>query len=278
MRVIVNRVWRWHMGSGIVETPNNFGRVGDPPSNPELLDYLASKFIEGGMSIKALHKQILLSRTYQLSTATDEATAAKDSDNRLYSHANRRRLEAEGIWDSLLSASGKLDLSKIGGPSEEYGDQMVRRGVYGSISRVFPNNFETTFDLPTPTLSAEKRYATNVPLQRLFFLNSLFVQRQADGLAQRVRDAGSEEAQVHKAFAIVFQRQPTAAEIEASLGFLHQPLAEAPRTSMGNSMAAKPETPENSSAAVSAPEASSDARLKWLCWALLSSNEFLFVN
>ncbi len=275
MRVIVNRVWRWHMGSGIVDTPNNFGRVGDPPSNPELLDYLAAQFVDGGMSIKALHKQILLSRTYQLSTATEEATAAKDSDNRLYSHANRRRLEAEGIWDSLLTASGKLDLSKVGGPSEEYGDQMTRRGVYGSISRVFPNNFETTFDLPTPTFSAEKRYATNVPLQRLFFLNSPFVERQAEGLEQRVRDAGNDEAQIRKAFGIVFQRQPTSAELQASLEFFHQPVAETPQASMGNSLAAKPETP---SVEVATPAAASSSPLKWLCWALLSSNEFLFVN
>jgi hypothetical protein len=275
MRVIVNRVWRWHMGSGIVDTPNNFGRVGDPPSNPELLDYLASQFVDGGMSIKALHKEILLSKTYQLSTAADEATAAKDSDNRLYSHANRRRLEAEGIWDSLLTASGKLDLSKVGGPSEDYGDQMIRRGVYGSISRVFPNNFETTFDLPTPTFSAEKRYATNVPLQRLFFLNSPFVERQADGLAQRVRDAGNEEAQVRKAFAIVFQRDPTAAELQTSIEFLHQPVAETPQTPMSNSIAAKPQTPSVESATPAAP---SGSPLKWLCWALLSSNEFLFVN
>jgi hypothetical protein len=275
MRVIVNRVWRWHMGSGIVDTPNNFGRVGDPPSNPELLDYLASQFVDGGMSIKALHKQILLSKTYQLSTTADETTAAKDSGNRLYSHANRRRLEAEGIWDSLLTASGKLDLAKVGGPSEDYSDQMTRRGVYGSISRVFPNNFETTFDLPTPTFSAEKRYATNVPLQRLFFLNSPFVERQAEGLAQRVRDAGSDEAQIRKAFAIVFQRQPTAAEIQASLGFLHQPVAEAPQTPLTNSMAAKPETPSLEAAAPVTPSASP---LKWFCWALLSSNEFLFLN
>jgi len=275
MRVIVNRVWRWHMGSGIVDTPSNFGRVGDPPSNPELLDYLASQFVDSGMSIKALHKQILLSKTYQLSTPADEAASAKDSDNRLYSHANRRRLEAEGIWDSLLTASGKLDLSKVGGPSEEYGDQMIRRGVYGSISRVFPNNFETTFDLPTPTFSAEKRYATNVPLQRLFFLNSPFVERQADGLAHRVRDAGNDEAQVSKAFAIAFQREPTAAELKASLEFLHQPVAEAPQTSAANAIAAKPETPSVTIVPSAAPP--SDP-LKWLCWALLSSNEFLFVN
>lgn len=275
MRVIVNRVWRWHMGSGIVETPNNFGRVGDPPSNPELLDYLASEFVAGGMSIKKLHKQILLSRTYQLSTAVDETTATKDSDNRLYSHANRRRLEAEGIWDSLLSASGKLDLSKVGGPSEEYGDKMVRRGVYGSISRVFPNNFETTFDLPTPTLSAEKRYATNVPLQRLFFLNSPFVEQQAEGLARRASGAGNEEAQVRKAYAIVFQRPPTAVELQASLDFLHQPVSDTAQTLVSNAFAAKPEVPATSSASSQAP---SDSALKWLCWALLSSNEFLFVN
>ncbi len=278
MRVIVNRVWRWHMGSGIVDTPNNFGKVGDPPSNPELLDYLAAKFVAGGMSIKALHKEILLSRTYQLSTAIDDAVAAKDSDNRLYSHANRRRLEAEGIWDSLLTASGKLDLSKVGGPSEEYGEQMVRRGVYGSISRVFPNNFITTFDLPTPTLSAEKRYTTNVPLQRLFFLNSPFVEQQADGLARRVSDAGNDEARVRKAFAIVFQRQPTAAEMQASIEFLHQPVSEAPQPPMGKSVAAKPESPLNPSPANATPAASADAGLKWFCWALLSSNEFLFIN
>lgn len=278
MRVIVNRVWRWHMGSGIVDTPNNFGRVGDPPSNPELLDYLAAQFVDGGMSIKALHKQILLSRTYQLSTATDQTTAAKDSDNRLYSHANRKRLEAEGIWDSLLTASGKLDLSKVGGPSEEYGDHMVRRGVYGSISRVFPNNFETTFDLPTPTFSAEKRYATNVPLQRLFFLNSPFVEQQADGVARRVVDAGSDEAQVRKAFAIVFQREPTSEEMQASLDFLHHPVAETPRASASNSIAAKPETPGNSAAEMAAPAAPVGSPMKWLCWALLSSNEFLFLN
>jgi hypothetical protein len=262
------------MGSGIVDTPNNFGRVGDPPSNPELLDYLATQFVDGGMSIKALHKQILLSKTYQLSTAADEAAVAKDSDNRLYSHANRRRLEAEGIWDSLLTASGKLDLSKIGGPSEEYSDQMARRGVYAYISRVFPNSFETTFDLPTPTFSAEKRYATNVPLQRLFFLNSSVVERQAEALAKRVSDAGNEEAQIRKAFAIVFQRQPTAAELQAGIEFLHQPVADATPVSNSSSFAAKPDASEMAAVPAAAPA----SPIKWLCWALLSSNEFLFIN
>lgn len=153
---------------------------------------------------------------------------------------------------------------------------MVRRGVYGSISRVFPNNFETTFDLPTPTLSAEKRYATNVPLQRLFFLNSPFVERQAESLARRVSDAGNEEAQVRKAYAIVFQRQPTAVELQASLDFLHQPVSEkAAETPVKSAFAAKPDSSGNSSASPPVPP---EAQLKWLCWALLSSNEFLFVN
>ena len=108
-RVIVNRIWRWNMGTGLVETPSNFGLMGERPSNPELLDYLASKFQAEGMSFKKLHKEILLSKTYQLSTVSTDITDEKDPENRLYSHANRRRLESEGIWDALLSASDKLD-------------------------------------------------------------------------------------------------------------------------------------------------------------------------
>ena len=117
------------MGTGIVDTPNNFGKLGDKPTNPELLDYLTSKFVADGMSIKKLIKEIVMSRTYQLSTVSTDATDAKDPDNRLYWRANRRRLEAEDIWDSLLSASGKLDMAKIGGPSEELADNMIRRGM-----------------------------------------------------------------------------------------------------------------------------------------------------
>jgi Protein of unknown function (DUF1549)/Protein of unknown function (DUF1553)/Planctomycete cytochrome C len=286
MRVIVNRVWRWHMGAGISETPNNFGKLGDKPSNPELLDYLASKFVADGMSIKKLHKEILLSRTYQLSTVSTDATDEKDPENRLYSHASRRRLESEDIWDSLLTASGNLDLNKVGGPSEELADNMNRRGLYESISRVFPNTIQTTFDFPNATLSAERRYATNVPLQRLFFLNGSFVQKQAEALAKRVLDAGNEEAQVKKAFEIVLQRQPTAAELRDSLELLHSPAASAPANKAAippgaSSFAAKPAPAEVSVMAPAAPESPAvpaDSPLKALCWALLSSNEFLFLN
>ena len=287
MRVIVNRVWRWHMGAGISETPNNFGKLGDKPSNPELLDYLASKFVADGMSIKKLHKEILLSRTYQLSTISTDATDEKDPENRLYSHASRRRLESEDIWDSLLTASGNLDATKIGGPSEDLADNMNRRGLYESISRVFPNTILTTFDFPNATLSAERRYATNVPLQRLFFLNGSFVQKQAEALAKRVMDAGTEEAQVKKAFELVLQRQPTPAELRESLELLHSP-AESPAPTKAampagaSSFAAKPAPAEVSVMPPAAPEAAAavpaDSPLKALCWALLSSNEFLFLN
>jgi Protein of unknown function (DUF1549)/Protein of unknown function (DUF1553)/Planctomycete cytochrome C len=242
-RVIANRIWRWHMGRGIVDTPNNFGMAGERPTNPELLEYLAWKFVADGMSWKKLHKEIVMSRTYQLSSATVDADVAKDVDNRLFWRANRRRLEAEDIWDSLLTASGKLDLSKIGGASEELGDKMVRRAAYAQVSRMYPNDFQMTFDFPTPTIAAERRYTTNVPQQRLFFLNNSFVQTQAESLAERIKSAGTEEAQVKKAYEIVYQRMPMPQEVTAAIEFI------------GEAASVKP-----------------------FCWALLSSNEFLFID
>jgi mono/diheme cytochrome c family protein len=250
-RVIVNRIWRWNMGTGLVETPSNFGFLGDRPSNPELLEYLTNQFMSEGMSWKKLTKEIVMSRTYQLSSSPVEGNAAKDPENRLYWRANRRRLEAEGIWDSLLSAAGKLDLNKVGGPSEELAESMKRRGMYGRVSRVFPNAFQVSFDFPTATLSAEKRYTTNVPQQRLFFLNNPFVGNAAAAMADRVKDAGNEGAEIRKAFLITFQRDPLPNEMDLMLSFLHQPTA---KTDADKS------------------------RLQYVCWALLSSNEFLFLD
>ncbi len=283
-RVIVNRIWRWHMGTGIVDTPSSFGLAGERPTNPDLLEYLASRFVADGMSWKKMHKQILMSRTYQLSSTTIEANAAKDSDDRLYWRANRRRLEAEGIWDSLLTASGKLQLEKLGGPSEDLLDGMTRRGMYGKVSRVFPNDFQTTFDFPTATFSSERRYTTNVPQQRLFFLNNEFVHKQAEALAERVRGAGDDEAQVKKAFSIVYQRQPSPDELKASVELLHDSAG----TQASPAAAQTAWAPSGAAAAAAAtiapsaepqkPAKPAGTPLKSLCWALLSSNEFLFVN
>jgi hypothetical protein len=264
-RVIANRIWRWNMGTGIVDTPSNFGVAGERPTNPELLEYLATELVSDGMSWKKLTKEILMSRTYQLSSSVVEADAAKDSDNRLYWRANRRRMEAEGIWDALLSASGKIDL-KMGGPSAELTPDMTRRGLYGHISRVFPNNFQSTFDLPVATLSAERRYTTNVPPQRLFFLNNEFVHKNADALAERVKSAGDEKAQVKQAFILAYQRAPTADELSLAVDLMHTHPDPVPAAA---GMASKPD-----SSAKNKPPVSD---LNSLCWALISSNEFLYV-
>jgi mono/diheme cytochrome c family protein len=285
MRVIVNRIWRWNMGTGIVETPNNFGFAGERPSNPELLDYLTSKFVDNGMSWKKLIKEIVMSRTFQLSSSPVETNLAKDAANRFYWRANRRRLEAEGIWDNLLTASGKLDTTKIGGPSEEMDAKMVRRGMYGAVSRVFPNEFQTLFDYPIPTLSAEKRYTTNTPLQRLYFLNNEFVHKQAAALAERVKAAGSEEAQVRKAFEIVYQRDPTPDELTTSVALLKQPIEPAKAEANYQAVAfnAKPAGGGSTMDTAPAPASAAKAKpvetpLEAMCWALLSSSEFLFLN
>jgi hypothetical protein len=227
------------------------------------------------MSWKKLTKQIVMSRTYQLSSDAVEENSTKDPENRLYWRANRRRMEAEGIWDSLLMASGKLDLSRIGGPSEDLAEGMTRRGIYGRVSRVYPSAFQIAFDFPTATLSAEKRYTTNVPQQRLFFLNNPFVDRAASAMAERAKDAGNEEAQVRKVFLIAYQRDPNPQELAAALELFHAASADADSPSVTRaSFAAKPAP--GAETAASAPPPPADSPLKALCWGLLSTNEFLY--
>jgi hypothetical protein len=280
IRTIVNRIWRWNMGTGIVETPNNLGFAGDRPSNPELLDYLASKFVADGMSWKKLTKEIVMSRTYQLGSAPVEEDIAMDADDRFYWRVSRRRLDSEGIWDGLLSASAKLDMSKVGGPSEELDPKMTRRGLYGRTSRVFPTDFQTLFDSPTPTLSAEKRYTTNVALQRLFFLNNDFVHKQAAALADRLSDITGDEAKIRKAFEVVYQRDPNKDELAISLDLLHLPANGAASAAVASRMpgvAAKP-APDPEPSAKPAGAKKGESPLESLCWALLSSNEFLFLD
>jgi mono/diheme cytochrome c family protein len=273
-RVIVNRLWRWHMGRGITDTPSNLGMVGERPNNPELLEYLASKFVADGMSWKKLHKEILMSRTYQLSASPVPANLKKDPDNRYFWRANRSRVEAEGVWDLLLQASGALNLKSIGGPSEDLTDKTVRRGVYAKVSRMYPHPFQATFDLPPATISVEKRFLTNIPQQRLFFLNSTFVRTQAEALAERVKSAGDEAAQVRKAFEIVYQRPPTPEELTASVNFIRMPPIAAP-PAMADNDKTKEATKEGTKEETKKVE---DSPLRSFCWALLSSNEFLYID
>ena len=218
-RVIVNRVWKGHFGTGLVETPSNFGWNGERPSHPELLEYLAQYFIDHGMSIKALHREILRSSVYQLSTANNQANFDKDAGNRLYWRANRSRLSAEQLRDSVLFVAGSLE-SKMGGPAVALTPLSGRRTIYGRVSRYRLDEFLQLFDFPSPMQSAEKRFNTNVPLQRLFLMNSDFMQQQAERLAERVIAEPTETARITKAYKIVFGRTPTPAELKAGLEYL----------------------------------------------------------
>ncbi len=220
-RVIVNRVWHWHFGRGIVGTPSNFGSLGERPTHPELLDYLTCRFIESGWSLKALHRDILLSATYQLSSADDAHNLGIDGDNRLLWRMNRQRLDIESWRDSLLSVSGKLDPS-MGGPTTDLNSSgNKRRTVYGKVSRHELNNLLRMFDFPDANITAEKRTETTVPQQQLFILNSAFVVEQARALAARLTKESMDDGErVRRAYALLFARAPSDTELQLALRYL----------------------------------------------------------
>jgi hypothetical protein len=221
MRVIVNRIWREHFGTGIVDSPSNFGTTGERPTNPELLEYLANEFSSTGMSIKKLHREIMLSATYQLSTDAAGAGAAveKDPDNRLYWRANERRMSAEQLRDSVLAVAGSLDPS-IGGPSAELSSTFTRRTIYGTVSRYLLNPYLQTFDYPNPLASAEKRFTSTVPLQRLFLMNSDFMQLRAEEVVKQADDQNDNRARVRKIYSLIFGRTPSEQEVARGLEFI----------------------------------------------------------
>jgi cytochrome c553 len=226
MRVIVNRIWKEHFGTGIVDSPSNFGFGGERPTDPELLEYLASDFVKNGMSIKKLQREIMLSSVYQLSTEDNKLASDKDSGNRLYWRANRKRMEAEQIRDSILEISGNLDDS-LGGPSEELTPDYKRRTVYGKVSRYKLDAYLQLFDFPAPNISAEKRFTTTVPLQRLFLMNSDFVQLEAEALAKRVSTEPNNRARIQKIYELAYGRSPSEEEIQIGIDYLHtEPLKE----------------------------------------------------
>src|SRR5579872_4549837 len=300
MRVIVNRIWRGHFGTGLVDTPSNFGITGERPSNPALLEYLAQTFVDGGMSIKKLHREIMLSSVYQLSNDYSKENYDKDPDNRLYWRANRHRLDAEEIRDAILMAAGDLD-TKIGGPSADLTPDYSRRTVYGKVSRFKLDEYLQLFDFPSPNISAEKRFATTVPLQRLFFMNSDFVQQQAELLARRVAAEPDDAGRIQKAYRLIYGRAATDDEIKAGIEYLRaEPMKEyeerkdAAKNKKGDDKP-EPSTPEaEEEAAPSGMKAGvipgargkSDPKKPQLpvtAWGryakvLLSSSEFLFVN
>jgi cytochrome c553 len=274
-RVMANRIWLGHFGEGIVRSPDNFGRLGERPTHPELLDWLARRFVESGWSIKAMHRLIMLSSTYQMASTWNEAAAAADPENRLHWHHARRRLEIESLRDSLLAISGKLDRT-LGGSllrtanrayvtSTASVDPVIyqthRRSIYLPIVRSALLDVFQVFDFADPNVQTGRRDTTTVAPQSLFLMNSPFVSEQTKALAERLLNDGSldDVRHIRTAYELIFTRPPTDSEVTRSLAYLDR--------------YAQAETTRSVTPAA--------ARLRaWqsLCRALLASNEFVFVE
>lgn len=223
-RVFVNRMWQQHWGTGIVETPDDFGNMSAPPTHPELLDYLAATFVENGWSIKSLHRQIVLSAAYQQSSANNPAYAEQDPNNKLLWRYNLRRLEFEELHDSLLAIAGELNLTR-GGRAVSIGseDFAKRRAIYTLIDRQNPPELLTQFDFPSPDVPSGRRYETIVPQQALFLMNSPMVIETARKLVDRPAFATlkNDEERVTLLYLAIFQRWPTKKEVELGLRYVN---------------------------------------------------------
>ncbi|MDZ4686282.1 MAG: PSD1 and planctomycete cytochrome C domain-containing protein [Planctomycetaceae bacterium] len=222
-RVLVNRVWMHHFGSGLVRTPSDFGLRGEPPTHPELLDDLACRFVADGWSIKSLHRQIVLSSTYQQRSEDRPDGVQRDPENRLLWRMNRRRLDWEALRDTLLMTAGSLDPTP-GGPSVSLTTQpfSTRRTVYGFVDRQnLPGEFRT-FDFAPPDASSPQRHQTTVPQQALYFLNSPFLKEQARRLARRsdlpARDAAA--ARIAALHQLLYGREAEPDEIAAGVRYV----------------------------------------------------------
>lgn len=261
-RVMVNRLWHYHFGRGLVETPNDFGFNGARPTHPELLDWLASEFVEGkpAWSIKRMHKLIMLSSTYQQASHFDDQAAAIDSENSLLWRFKPRRLEGEIIRDSMLAVSGELN-RKTGGPSfkpftihsfnsdfyepkDLIGPEYNRRSIYRMHVNSGKSAMMDSLDCPDPSIKTPARRVTTTPLAALALMNNTFVQRQAKSLADRVakQSNGEQNKSIALAYEIAFGRSATANELALSEQLVK------------------------------------DHGLQALCWALLNASEFMYVK
>jgi hypothetical protein len=233
-RSIVNRVWQHHFGRGLVDTANDFGRMGGKPSHPELLDWLAVTFRDDfGGSLKKLHKLIAMSETYRQASDSSDLSDKSDAANQWLSHQNRRKLDAESIRDSILAVSGKLDLT-MGGPSfqdfiidkpqhsphYEYhlhdpeDPKSHRRSIYRFIVRSQQQPFMTVMDCADPSMRVDKRNESLSPLQALAMMNNGLTVAMAKHFAERVsKEAAGLEAQTKRAFALALAREPKADEL-----------------------------------------------------------------
>jgi hypothetical protein len=249
-RVMVNRVWRHLFGRGLVATPDNFGASGQPPSHPELLDALAVDFMNSGWSVKSLIRRLVLTRTYRLSSESDENNVELDPDNVLLWRMMPRRLDAECVRDAILAVSGQLDLTPpVGSAIARIGDGPAQRprqpgpmdersnvrSVYLSVARNQPPEMLALFDLADPSMVVGDRPNTTGAAQALFLLNNPFVLRQAEALADRLRDATADDGErVRLGYLLAYGRPPTDAERQAALDFIARYERSLPRQPLRN--------------------------------------------
>lgn len=265
-RVIVNRVWRWHFGNGLVGSPDNFGIIGQKPVNQPLLDWLAVSLQENGWSLKWLHKKILMSQTWRMSSQLDEHAQSVDPENRQQWRANVRRLEAEAIRDSILAVSGQLDRT-FGGTlitianrsfffdhtSKDTTDySSVRRSIYLPVVRNHLYEVFSLFDYSDAGSVVGNRGSSTVAPQALFMMNAEFMQKAADALAERVESSRDNEEKVKALYRIVLTRPPTDGELKNTLMFIHR----------SKQLSKKAEADS----------------IRLLAQALLSSNEFIYLR
>jgi hypothetical protein len=236
-RVIVNRIWQQHFGRGIVATSSNFGLRGDAPTHPELLDWLAARFIALGWSVKAIHREIVLSQTYQLASDADTHNAAVDPDNRLLWRYPPSRLDAESIRDAMLAVAGTLD-ERLPGPHPFPPIETWRWTQHNAFKSVYPSNQRTVylmtqrlvkhpylaiFDGPDTNVSTEARTSSTVPLQALFLMNSSFVHQQSAGFARRLIASSADLVRrIELAHQLAWSRLPTPDDTDRALGFLQK--------------------------------------------------------
>ena len=261
-RVIVNRVWQYHFGQGIVRTPSNFGFLGERPTHPELLDWLAATFVgKGDWSLKKLHRLIMLSNTYQQASSASPLAMRLDPDNRLFGRMNRRRLEAEAIRDNLLAVSGKLERSMGGVGTRDFNNP--RRTLYVMSIRSDRSGFGSLFDVADSTACVDRRTVSTVAPQALFMLNNAFVLEQTKALAKRLLTevAQDEKARIQHVYLLLYGRSVTTEELKIGQMFL----ARARKTV---------------TAQVAGPGVPNVERHAWeaYCQILLCANEFLYVD
>jgi hypothetical protein len=222
-RVMVNRIWMHHFGQGLVRTPGDFGFRGEPPTHPELLDWLATELMEAGWSVKKLHRLLVLSSTYRQSSAETSKGIAADPENLLLWRMNRRRLEFEPLRDALLAVAGRLD-RRMGGQPVQIAQAPFapRRSLYGFIDRQNLPGLFRTFDLASPDTSTPQRYSTTVPQQALFLMNGPFVIEQAKSLSARpdVVAQKTDEARIDRLYRLAYGRPADADEVALGLSFV----------------------------------------------------------